>query len=89
MTFPHGIEPTLVPVYPTPLYEFGAGLLIGAFLWWRGGKQHGTGAIVGQYLVLSGTARFLVEFIRRNPKVLWGYRMRKWRARGVLHWGLG
>jgi phosphatidylglycerol:prolipoprotein diacylglycerol transferase len=28
--------------------------------------------IVGQYLVLSGAARFLVEFIRRNPKVLWG-----------------
>ena len=22
--------------------------------------------------MLSGTARFLVEFIRRNPKVLWG-----------------
>jgi phosphatidylglycerol---prolipoprotein diacylglyceryl transferase len=22
--------------------------------------------------VLSGIARFLVEFIRRNPKVLWG-----------------
>jgi phosphatidylglycerol:prolipoprotein diacylglycerol transferase len=22
--------------------------------------------------VLSGAARFLVEFIRRNPKVLWG-----------------
>jgi phosphatidylglycerol:prolipoprotein diacylglycerol transferase len=27
---------------------------------------------VGQYFVLSGIARFLVEFVRRNPKVLWG-----------------
>jgi phosphatidylglycerol:prolipoprotein diacylglycerol transferase len=27
---------------------------------------------VGEYLVLSGIARFLVEFVRRNPKVLWG-----------------
>jgi phosphatidylglycerol:prolipoprotein diacylglycerol transferase len=27
---------------------------------------------VGEYLVLSGIARFLVEFIRRNPKVLVG-----------------
>jgi phosphatidylglycerol:prolipoprotein diacylglycerol transferase len=27
---------------------------------------------VGEYLLLSGTARFLVEFVRRNPKVLWG-----------------
>jgi phosphatidylglycerol:prolipoprotein diacylglycerol transferase len=48
------------------------GLVIGWYLWWRGGKRHGTGGIVGEYLVLSGIARFLIEFIRRNPKVLWG-----------------
>jgi phosphatidylglycerol:prolipoprotein diacylglycerol transferase len=72
MAFPHGIEPVFVPVYPTPLYELAAGLLIGWWLWWRAGKAHGTGAIVGEYLVLSGIARFLVEFVRRNPKVLWG-----------------
>jgi phosphatidylglycerol---prolipoprotein diacylglyceryl transferase len=72
MAFPHGIEPVYVPVYPTPLYELGAGLLIGWYLWWRGGKPHAIGAIVGQYLALSGIARFLVEFIRRNPKILWG-----------------
>jgi phosphatidylglycerol:prolipoprotein diacylglycerol transferase len=72
MSFPHGIEPTLVRVHPTPLYELAAGLLIGWWLWWRAGKPHRTGAIVGQYLVLTGIARFLVEFIRRNPRVLWG-----------------
>lgn len=74
MAFPNGIEPTPlgVRVHPTPLYEFVAALLIAAWLWRRGGKPHGTGAIVGQYLVLSGAARFLVEFVRRNPRVLWG-----------------
>ena len=74
MSFPNGIDPTLpgVRVFPTPLYEFMAGLLIGWWLWRRGGKPHATGTIVGQYLVLSGIARFLVEFIRRNPKVLFG-----------------
>jgi phosphatidylglycerol:prolipoprotein diacylglycerol transferase len=72
MAFPHGIDPVLYPVYPTPLYELGAGLLIGWYLWWRLGKPHAVGSIVGQYLALSGLARFLVEFIRRNPKVLWG-----------------
>lgn len=72
MAFPHGIEPVYVPVYPTPLYELAAGLLIGWFLWWRLGKKHATGAILGQYLALTGVARFLVEFIRRNPKILWG-----------------
>jgi phosphatidylglycerol:prolipoprotein diacylglycerol transferase len=72
MSFPNGIEPTFVRVHPTPLYELAAGLAIGAWLWWRGGKKRGTGAIVGEYLLLSGIARFLVEFLRRNPKVLWG-----------------
>jgi phosphatidylglycerol:prolipoprotein diacylglycerol transferase len=65
-------KPVFVPVYPTPLYELAAGLLIGWWLWWRDGKRHSTGAILGQYLLLTGAARFLVEFIRRNPKVLWG-----------------
>jgi phosphatidylglycerol:prolipoprotein diacylglycerol transferase len=72
MSFPNGIEPVFVPVYPTPLYELAAGLLIGGWLWWRLGKPHRTGAILGQYLLLSGIARFLVEFVRRNPKVFWG-----------------
>lgn len=72
MSFPNGIDPTFDRVHPTPLYEFGIALLMAGFLWMRGGKPHGRGAIVGQYLLLSGMARFLVEFIRRNPRVLWG-----------------
>ena len=74
MSFPNGIEPTPlgVRVFPTPLYELAAGLLIAWFLWRRAGKPHATGAIVGYYLLLSGIARFSVEFIRRNPHVLWG-----------------
>jgi phosphatidylglycerol---prolipoprotein diacylglyceryl transferase len=71
MSFPNGIEPTApgVRVLPTPLFEFIAGLLIGWYLWRRAGKPHGVGMITGQYLLLSGLARFLVEFVRRNPKV--------------------
>lgn len=74
MSFPNGIVPTppLVRVHPTPLYELAAGLLIGWWLWWRGAKRRGTGAILGEYLALTGIGRFMVEFIRRNPKVLWG-----------------
>ena len=72
MSFPNGIEPTFVRVHPTPLYELAAGLLIGWWLWKRAVKKHPTGWIVGEYLILSGLARFLVEFIRRNPKILWG-----------------
>ncbi len=74
MSFPHGIEPTppFVRVHPTPLYELVAGLAIGTWLWVRGGKHRPVGSILGEYLILSGAARFLVEFIRRNPKILWG-----------------
>ena len=78
MGFPNGIDPTPpgVRVHPTPIYELIAGLTIGWWLWRRQGKNNGervgTGAIVGEYLLLSGIARFLVEFIRRNPHILWG-----------------
>jgi phosphatidylglycerol:prolipoprotein diacylglycerol transferase len=70
MSFPNGLEPTLVRVHPTPLYELAAGLLIGWWLWKRGGTPKPAGRILGEYLVLTGIARFLVEFIRRNPKIL-------------------
>jgi phosphatidylglycerol:prolipoprotein diacylglycerol transferase len=74
MAFPNGIEPTRpgVRVHPTPLYELGLALFIGAWLWIRGGKKRAPGALVGEYLILSGFARFMVEFVRKNPKVLWG-----------------
>jgi phosphatidylglycerol---prolipoprotein diacylglyceryl transferase len=72
MSFPNGLEPTLARVHPTPLYELAAGLLIGWWLWIRGSRPRPTGWILGEYLVLTGTARFLVEFIRRNPKILFG-----------------
>lgn len=74
MAFPNGIEPTMpgVRVQPTPLFELAANVLIGLYLWARGAKNRPTGWILGEYLVLSGLARFLVEFIRRNPKILFG-----------------
>ena len=72
MRFPNGLDPTYVPVHPTPLYECAAGLVIGAWLWVRGRRSKPTGWILGEYLVLSGVSRFLVEFIRRNPKILFG-----------------
>ena len=72
MSFPNGLVPTTQRVHPTPIYELIAGLLIGYYLWRRGGKQTPLGQITGEYLILSGIARFLVEFIRINPKIYWG-----------------
>jgi phosphatidylglycerol:prolipoprotein diacylglycerol transferase len=78
VSFPHGLVPTMQRVHPTPIYELIAALLIAALLWKQGGRflrkgAHGNpGEITGQYLVLSGLARFLVEFIRINPRIYFG-----------------
>jgi phosphatidylglycerol:prolipoprotein diacylglycerol transferase len=76
MSFPHGLVPTNQRVHPTPVYEFVVALLIARYLWLRG-KPRAQGALplgqlTGEYLVLSGIARFLVEFIRINPRIYWG-----------------
>ncbi|MGH9591250.1 MAG: prolipoprotein diacylglyceryl transferase [Terracidiphilus sp.] len=89
MSFPHGLVPTFVPVYPTPLYELAGALVIGWWLWRRLGKPHATGAILGQYLLLTGLARLLVEFIRRNPKVLWGLTNAQLASVGAMIVGVG
>ncbi|HEX6497321.1 MAG TPA: prolipoprotein diacylglyceryl transferase family protein [Acidobacteriaceae bacterium] len=70
MSFPHGLVPTVQRVHPTPIYELVAALIIAAILWKRGRRN--PGEITGEYLVLSGLARFLVEFIRINPRIYFG-----------------
>jgi prolipoprotein diacylglyceryl transferase len=76
MSFPNGVVPTTQRVHPTPLYEFFIWLAIGAFLWHMGTKAlHGpkaTGEIFCNYLLLTGVARFLIEFIRINPRSFFG-----------------
>jgi phosphatidylglycerol:prolipoprotein diacylglycerol transferase len=74
VSFPHGLVPTLQRVHPTPIYELLGAIVIFAILWRRGrpGSLRKTGEITGEYLLLSGFGRFLVEFIRINPKIYWG-----------------
>ncbi|MGA2420716.1 MAG: prolipoprotein diacylglyceryl transferase [Candidatus Acidiferrum sp.] len=75
-------------VHPTPIYEFFIWLAIAAFLWYLGGKalrSNKLGATRGDklsgqlngvifcgYLILTGVARFLVEFLRINPRSFYG-----------------
>lgn len=72
VSFPHGLVPTVQRVQPTPIYEFIAALLIAWYLWQRGKVDRPIGMITGEYLVWSGLARFLVEFVRINPKIYFG-----------------
>jgi prolipoprotein diacylglyceryl transferase len=63
-------------VHPTPLYEFFIWLAIAAFLWHMGSKAlrgpKAKGEIFCNYLILTGIARFLIEFIRINPRSFLG-----------------
>jgi phosphatidylglycerol---prolipoprotein diacylglyceryl transferase len=79
MSFPHGLVPTTQRVHPTPIYELLVALAIAWILWRRGRPRSGegqqplaSGEITGEYLILTGLARFLVEFIRINPRIYWG-----------------
>jgi len=77
MSFPNGVVPTTERVHPTPLYEFFIWLVIAAVLWRMGARAlrnpgFGGGAVFCAYLILTGIARFLIEFIRINPRSFWG-----------------
>lgn len=56
-------------VQPTPIYELLFSLVVFWLLWKLGKRSRPVGWLTGLYLVLSGIGRFLVEFVRINPKL--------------------
>ena len=72
MAYPNGVVPTLERVHPTPVYETLVGLATFALLWSVRQRLRVPGLTFCLYLVLAGLARFMVEFIRLNPRVMWG-----------------
>ena len=75
MSYPNAIigwdYPPGVRVHPAPLYE--AALYLGIFglLWALRRRVERPGTILALYFVLAGTARFLIEYVRIEPRVLW------------------
>lgn len=73
MSYPHGTVPTPagVKVQPTPIYET---LSMGLVAWWlwQMRDRFRPGALFAFYMVLSGLERLLVEFLRRNHRILLG-----------------
>jgi phosphatidylglycerol:prolipoprotein diacylglycerol transferase len=70
--FPGGIVPDNTPLHPTPIYEFIACFIIFLFLWKIRKKAKPDGILFMVYLVFGGLERLLVEFIRLNPRLLFG-----------------
>ncbi len=71
MAYPDGTVPTDQQVHPTPVYETLALGLIAIVLWRLRNRLTG-GLLFALYLLLAGSERFLVEFIRRNDDVAIG-----------------
>jgi len=56
-------------VQPTPIYELLFSIALFWLLWSLGRKHKPVGWLLGLYLFLSGIGRFLVEFVRINPRI--------------------
>jgi phosphatidylglycerol:prolipoprotein diacylglycerol transferase len=70
VAFPEGLPPTLERVHPTQLYEaLALAVLAWALVRWR---RRGVADVVvlGRYMALAGTIRFVIEFVRINAPVL-------------------
>jgi phosphatidylglycerol---prolipoprotein diacylglyceryl transferase len=61
-----------VHVHPTPIYEAILYTLIFWFLWSRRKETKVPGQLFYLYMMLAGAARFMVEFLRVNPRVFMG-----------------
>ncbi len=84
--------PLGTPLHPSQIYEMLTELAVFAFLYWRFGRPHAPGRIIGMYLTLSSIARFLIEFTRFHEQGLhYGLSLTQWIAiplalAGVVLW---
>jgi phosphatidylglycerol---prolipoprotein diacylglyceryl transferase len=72
-------------LHPVQLYESAADLLIFAILYRQASRAHRPGQVIGWYLVLYSTARFIIEFFRVHEQALVGpFSLTQWIALGLL-----
>jgi phosphatidylglycerol---prolipoprotein diacylglyceryl transferase len=87
MSYPNGTVPTTQTVHPTPIYETVAMGLV-AWALWRARNAFRPGVLFACYLVLAGSERFLVEFLRRNDDVALGLTAPQLESLGMMVAGL-
>ncbi len=84
--------PLYQPLHPTQLYEFASEAAVFAFLYWRFGKPHRPGTIIGLYLVISSVLRFIIEFFRYHEQALpfgWPLSITQWISIALIVLGVG
>ena len=70
--YPGGVVPDNTPCHPTPVYEFLLGVVGFALMWNLRKRPWPDGKMFMLYLMISSLFRFSVEFLRLNPRLLFG-----------------
>lgn len=70
--YPGGIVPDTTLCHPTPVYELLLSALFFVILWRLRTRIGVTGKLFMAYLVLAGMERFVIEFLRINPRIMAG-----------------
>lgn len=70
--YPNGFVPDSTPLHPTPIYEAIAAFIIFLILWRLRKTVKPDGVLFFLFFILYGVERFLVEFIRINPRIFYG-----------------
>jgi phosphatidylglycerol:prolipoprotein diacylglycerol transferase len=84
IAFPQGLPPVDFPVHPTQIYESAWLFLVTLFLW-RRRKQ--SPSLMGEYLVLNGIGRAVIEHWRLNPRVALDLSEAQWIGVGLVFFG--
>jgi phosphatidylglycerol:prolipoprotein diacylglycerol transferase len=70
--YPNGIVPDNTLCQPTPVYEFIICTILFLIMWKYRKSIKPDGAMFALYLMLAGAERFLIEFLRINPRLAFG-----------------
>lgn len=69
VVFPReSLAPSGVHLHPTQVYSSIFDFLLGAFLIWYSKKENKDGRVFSMYLIIYSIGRFLVEFLRNDPR---------------------
>lgn len=62
------MAPYGIPLHPTQIYSSIFDFMLSAFLFWYAKKERKSGKVCALYLILYSVGRFLVEFLRNDPR---------------------
>jgi phosphatidylglycerol:prolipoprotein diacylglycerol transferase len=84
VAFPEGLPPVHHPVHPTMLYEAVWLTLVAALLWRR---RKRSASVMGEYLVLNGIGRAVIEHWRLNARVALSLSEAQWLGVALVVFG--